>query len=244
MTTDELKLRQDLAAAYRLAALFGWEDTLYTHFSARLPADGEPRFLINPFGMMFDEVTASNLIVVDMQGRVVEGSAPANSAGFTIHSAVHMAREDAHCVLHTHTLPGMAVAACQDGLLQLNQISTEFYQRVGYHPYEGVAFDLDERQRIQQSLGENNIAMILQSHGLLSVGRSVADAFCIMYYLNKACEIQLAVAQLAALSPACMIPAHLSQHACEQLMGVEHERQQVWQAWLRRLDRLDPSYKE
>lgn len=242
--TTEGQLRQDLAAAYRLAALFGWEDTLYTHFSARLPGEGEPRFLINPFGMMFDEVTASNLIVVDMQGKVVEGNAPANSAGFTIHSAVHMAREDAHCVLHTHTLPGMAVAACRDGLLQLNQISTEFYQRVGYHPYEGVAFDLDERERIQQSLGEHNIAMILQSHGLLSVGKTVADAFCIMYYLNKSCEIQMAVAQLAALCQTTVIPAHLSQHACEQLMGVEHERQQVWQAWLRRLDRLDPSYKE
>ena len=206
-------------------------------------ADIEPRFLINPFGMMFDEVTASNLIVVDMQGKVVAGDAPANSAGFTIHSAVHMAREDAHCVIHTHTLPGMAVAACEDGLLQLNQISTEFYQRVGYHPYEGVAFDLDERARIQRSLG-NNIAMILQSHGLLSVGRTVADAFYIMYYLNRACEIQMATAQLAALSPIHTIAPHLSQHACEQLMGVEHERQQVWQAWLRRLDRLDTSYKD
>lgn len=215
----ERELRQQLAAAYRLAALFGWEDTLYTHFSVRLPGDGEPRFLINPFGMMFDEVTASNLIVVDMQGKVVEGSAPANSAGFTIHSAVHMAREDAHCVIHTHTLPGMAVAACADGLLQLNQISTEFYQRVGYHPYEGVAFDLDERVRIQRSLGEN-IAMILQSHGLLSVGRTVADAFYIMYYLNRACEIQMAAAQLAPLGPIHTIPEPLSRHACEQLMGL------------------------
>ncbi|EOI8231775.1 class II aldolase/adducin family protein [Klebsiella oxytoca] len=240
--TTELELRQQLAGAYRLAALFGWEDTLYTHFSVRLPGDGEPRFLINPFGMMFDEVTASNLIVVDMQGKVVEGSAPANSAGFTIHSAVHMAREDAHCVIHTHTLPGMAVAACAEGLLQLNQISTEFYQRVGYHPYEGVAFDLDERVRVQRSLGEN-IALILQSHGLLSVGRTVADAFYIMYYLNRACEIQMAAAQLASLGSIHTIPDRLSQHACEQLKGVEHERQLVWQAWLRRLDRLDTSYK-
>ncbi|EOT7463244.1 TPA: class II aldolase/adducin family protein [Klebsiella pneumoniae] len=193
MATEQ-HLRQQLAAAYRLAALFGWEDTLYTHFSVRLPGDGEPRFLINPFGMMFDEVTASNLIVVDMEGKVVAGDAPANSAGFTIHSAVHMAREDAHCVIHTHTLPGMAVAACEDGLL--------------------------------------------------SVGRTVADAFYIMYYLNRACEIQMAAAQLAALSPIHTIAPHLSQHACEQLMGVEHERQQVWQAWLRRLDRLDTSYKD
>ena len=153
-----------------------------------------------------------------------------------------MAREDAHCVIHTHTLPGMAVAACAEGLLQLNQISTEFYQRVGYHPYEGVAFDLDERVRIQRSLGEN-IALILQSHGLLSVGRTVAAAFYIMYYLNRACEIQMAAAQLASLGSIHTIPDRLSQHACEQLMGVEHERQLVWQAWLRRLDRLDTSYK-
>ncbi|MCS5932741.1 class II aldolase/adducin family protein [Klebsiella pneumoniae subsp. pneumoniae] len=200
MATEQ-HLRQQLAAAYRLAALFGWEDTLYTHFSVRLPGDGEPRFLINPFGMMFDEVTASNLIASGYAGQGRSGRrARLTRRAFTIHSAVHMAREDAHCVIHTHTLPGMAVAACEDGLLQLNQISTEFYQRVGYHPYEGVAFDLDERARIQRSLG-NNIAMILQSHGLLSVGRTVADAFYIMYYLNRACEIQMAAAQLAALSP-------------------------------------------
>lgn len=141
-TPDELVLRRDLAAAYRLAALFGWDDTLYTHFSVRLPradnaAPEEDRFLINPFGLMFDEVRASDLLVVDLQGRVVSGKADYNVAGFTIHSAVHMAREDAHCVLHTHTLPGMAVAACEQGLLQLNQISTEFHQRVGVHAYEG-----------------------------------------------------------------------------------------------------------
>ena len=241
MATEQ-HLRQQLAAAYRLAALFGWEDTLYTHFSVRLPGDGEPRFLINPFGMMFDEVTASNLIVVDMQGKVVEGDAPANSAGFTIHSAVHMAREDAHCVIHTHTCrgwrwPPARMACCS------STRSAPSFTSASATTYEGVAFDLDERARIQRSLG-NNIAMILQSHGLLSVGRTVADAFYIMYYLNRACEIQMAAAQLAALSPVHTIAPHLSQHACEQLMGVEHERQQVWQAWLRRLDRLDTSYKD
>lgn len=249
MTNDEPSLRRDLAAAYRLAALFGWDDTLYTHFSVRLPraANASPeddRFLINPFGMMFDEVRASDLLVVDLQGRVVSGSADYNVAGFTIHSAVHMAREDAHCVLHTHTLPCMAVAACEQGLLQLNQISTEFYQRVGVHAYEGVAFDLDERTRIQQSLG-NNIALLLRHHGLLSVGATVADAFAIMFYLNRACEIQMAAAQMATVAgPVTEIAAHLSQHACEQLQSVEHERQILWQAWLRRLDRIDPSYRD
>ena len=247
-TTNEATLRRDLAAAYRLAALFGWDDTLYTHFSARLPSiggedGGEERFLINPFGKMFDEVCASDLLVVDMQGRVVSGNADYNVAGFTVHSAVHMGGQHAHCVIHTHTLAGMAVAACDGGLLQLNQISTEFYGRVGVHAYEGVAFDLGERARIQQALG-NNIALILRHHGLLSVGATVADAFCIMYYLNRACEIQMAASQMAATAgPVSAMPAHLSQHACEQLQSVEHERQILWQAWLRKLDRIDPSYR-
>jgi len=238
---DIATLRRDLAAAYRLAALFGWDDTLYTHFSVRLPGDGEPRFLINPFGLFFEEIRASDLIVVDMHGKVIEGNADYNVAGFTIHSAVHMARDDAHCVIHTHTLAGMAVAAQDDGLLQLNQISTEFYQRLGYHAYEGVALDLDERARIQASLGDN-IALLLRHHGLLSVGASVADAFYVMYYLNRACEIQLAAT--SGGQPCSEIPAHLAQHACEQLQGAEWQRQLQWQAWLRKLDRLDPSYRD
>ena len=240
-TATELQLRRDLAAAYRLAALFGWDDTLYTHFSVRLPGDGEPRFLINPFGLFFEEIRASDLIVVDMHGKVVEGNADYNVAGFTIHSAVHMAREDAHCVIHTHTLAGMAVAAQDQGLLQLNQISTEFHNRLGYHPYEGVALDLDERKRIQASLGEN-IALVLNHHGLLSVGESVADAFYVMFYLNRACEIQLATS--ASQLPFSSIAPHLSQHACEQLQGAQWQRQLLWQAWLRKLERIAPEYKD
>ncbi|WP_277253588.1 class II aldolase/adducin family protein, partial [Neptunomonas phycophila] len=168
---SETVLREQLAAAYRLAAMMGWEDTIYTHFSVRLPGAGEPRFLINPFGLMFDEICASDLIVVDVNGRVLDGKSDYNLAGFTIHSAVHMARDDAHCVMHTHTLAGMAVVACERGLLNLNQISTEFHGRLGYHEYEGVAFNLEERARIQTSLG-NNIALMLKHHGLLSVGQS------------------------------------------------------------------------
>lgn len=239
--SEELQLRRDLAAAYRLAALFGWDDTLYTHFSVRLPGDGEPRFLINPFGLFFEEIRASDLIVVDMHGKVVEGNADYNVAGFTIHSAVHMARDDAHCVIHTHTLPGMAVAALDQGLLQLNQISTEFHGRLGYHDYEGVALDLDERRRIQASLGDN-IALMLRHHGLLSVGATVADAFYVMYYLNRACEIQLAATSTNLRYS--QIAPHLSQHACEQLQGAEWQRQLLWQAWLRRLERIAPDYKD
>ncbi|UUY09204.1 class II aldolase/adducin family protein [Pseudomonas sp. J452] len=236
---SEAILRRDLAAAYRLAALFGWDDTIYTHFSLRLPGVA-PRFLINPFGLLFEEVRASDLIVVDMEGRVLEGEADYNIAGFTIHSAVHMARGDAHCVLHTHTLAGMAVAATDNGLAQLNQISAEFHRRVGYHGYEGIALDLGERERLVASLGDN-IALILRHHGLLSVGASVADAFYVMYYLNKACEIQLAAATLDGVRE---MPEALSQHACGQFQGCEWQRPLLWQAWLRKLDRLDPSYKD
>jgi ribulose-5-phosphate 4-epimerase/fuculose-1-phosphate aldolase len=239
---DEKTLRRDLAAAYRLAARFGWDDTLYTHFSVRLPGAGE-RFLLNPFGLMFNEVCASDLIVVDLEGHIVDGDARYNPAGFTIHSAVHMARDDAHCVIHTHTLAGMAVAACEQGLLQLNQISAEFHQSVGYHPYEGVAFNHEERARIQAALGDH-MALILRHHGLLSVGPTVADAFCIMFYLNRACEIQLAAAQLAGLAgPVTRIAPAVSAHARQQFRRVEHERQLVWAAWLRELDRVDPGYQ-
>jgi ribulose-5-phosphate 4-epimerase/fuculose-1-phosphate aldolase len=236
---NEAILRRDLAAAYRLAALFGWDDTLYTHFSVRLPGV-EPRFLINPFGLMFEEIRASDLIVVDMHGRVVEGNADYNVAGFTIHSAVHMARADAHCVIHTHTLAGMAVAAADNGLAQLNQISAEFHQRVGYHTYEGIALDLGERERLVASLGDN-IALVLRHHGLLSVGASVADAFYVMHYLNKACEIQLAASSLRGIRE---MPAELSVHACEQFQAAEWQRHLVWEAWLRKLERECPEYKD
>jgi ribulose-5-phosphate 4-epimerase/fuculose-1-phosphate aldolase len=242
---EETALRRDLAAAYRLAARFGWDDTLYTHFSVRLPAsDGQQRFLLNPFGLLFDEVRASDLIVVDMQGHIVQGDAALNPAGFTIHSAVHMARADAHCVIHTHTLAGMAVAASSSGLLQLNQISAEFHEGIGYHPYEGVATNLEERSRIQAALG-HKAALILRHHGLLSVGPTVADAFYVMYYLNRACEIQLACAQMACLPGAAVteIAPAVSEHVRQQLVKAQPERQLIWAAWLRQLERSAPDYK-
>ncbi|RFO96637.1 class II aldolase [Rhodoferax lacus] len=243
---DETALRCDLAAAYRLAARFGWDDTLYTHFSVRLPSPaGQERFLLNPFGLMFDEVCASDLIVVDARGHNVAGDAKLNPAGFTIHSAVHMARDDAHCVIHTHTLAGMAVAACERGLLQLNQISAEFFEGVGYHPYEGVATNLEERSRLQAALG-NKAALILRHHGLLTVGSSVADAFYVMFYLNRACEIQLACAQLAGLGVAgavTEIAPPVSAYVRQQLVKAQHERPLIWAAWLRQLERSGSNYK-
>lgn len=244
---EETALRQDLAAAYRLAARFGWDDTLYTHFSVRLPApEGQERFLLNPFGLLFEEICASDLIVVDARGHNVAGDAKLNPAGFTIHSAVHMAREDAHCVIHTHTTAGMAVAASERGLLQLNQISAEFYEGVGYHPYEGVATNLEERARLQAALGDK-AALMLRHHGLLTVGDSVADAFYVMFYLNRACEIQLACGQLASLNPLggaiTEIAPPVSAYVRQQLVKAKPERKLIWAAWLRQLERSGSNYK-
>ncbi len=176
----EWEVRCDLAAAYRLIARFGMDDLIFTYLSARLPGEGH-RFLLNPFGFLFDEITASSLVAVDPDGHAIEPveEAKINNAGFTIHSAVHMSRDDANCVMHTHTLAGMAVAAQEQGLLPLNQMSMEFFGRVAYHAYEGVALNLDERERLVRDLDGKN-AMVLNNHGLLTVGRTVAEAF---YYI-------------------------------------------------------------
>jgi ribulose-5-phosphate 4-epimerase/fuculose-1-phosphate aldolase len=182
---QEWELRCDLAAAYRLFARFGMDDLIFTHLSIRLPGK-DHRFLLNPFGYLFDEITASSLIAVDAEGHAIEKleDAKINNAGFTIHSAVHMARDDAQCVMHSHTTAGMAVAAQEQGLLPLNQMSMQFFGRTSYHDYEGIALDLDERDRLVRDLGDNN-AMILRHHGLLTTGRTVADAFYEMYYLEQ-----------------------------------------------------------
>lgn len=192
---QEWTIRCDLAAAYRLIAHFGMDDLIYTHLSARLPGN-ENRFLLNPYGLMFNEITASSLVVVDPEGHAIEAEEKSkiNNAGFTIHSAVHMNRQDAMCVRHTHTTAGMAVAAQDQGLLPLNQMSMEFYGRLSYHDFEGIALDLDERERLVKDLGKNNV-MILKHHGLLTTGRTVAEAFYNMYYLDQACRIQIAASQ-------------------------------------------------
>src|SRR6202012_6214904 len=174
---QEWEIRCDLAAAYRLIAHFGMDDLIFTHLSARLPGK-EHRFLLNPYGLMFDEITASSLVTVDPEGHAIEKEheSKINNAGFTIHSAVHMSRDDAHCVMHTHTMAGMAVAAQDQGLLPLNQMSMEFFGKVAYHDYEGIALDLDERARLGKDLGDKPV-IILRNHGLLTVGRDVQQAF-------------------------------------------------------------------
>ncbi|MBU3671415.1 MAG: class II aldolase/adducin family protein [Sinobacteraceae bacterium] len=192
ITQDEYQqLREDLAACYRLLAHFRMTDLIYTHCTLRVPGP-ERRYLINPYGLMWDEMTAADLVLIDAEGTPLEAdAAPINLAGFVIHGAIHAARDDAHCIIHTHTLAGCAVAAQRDGLQPLNQIALEFHGRVAYHDYEGISYDLDERERLVRNLGDKPV-MILRNHGLLTVGSSVSQAFQRMYYLEKACEIQIA----------------------------------------------------
>ena len=237
----EAELRIELAAAYRLTALFGMDDTIYTHITARLPgADHE--FLINPYGMGFDEVTASSLVKIDTEGRKLTDSPwPVNPAGFVIHSAVHMAREDACCVVHTHTHAGMAVAATQRGLLPISQFALEFHARLGYHDYEGIAHDLAERMRLVRDLGSHN-AMILRNHGLLTVGRSVAEAFYLMFYLEQACRVQVTAQSTGdALR---LVGSNLAEHTAQQCEMPVAKGDRLWQAMRRKLDRIDPSYRD
>ena len=187
--------RLHLAAAYRLVAHFGLDDSIFTHISARAPKDeAEHGFLINPFGLRFDEVTASNLVTVDLDGNILrdEYGQGINAAGFTIHSAVHAARPEIDCVLHTHTVAGVAVSSMKDGILPLNQWAMQFYNRVAFHDYEGIALNLDERERLVADLG-NAKAMILRNHGLLTCGGTVGEAFTLMSNLERTCKAQVAL---------------------------------------------------
>ncbi|MET3053973.1 class II aldolase/adducin family protein [Pseudomonas alkylphenolica] len=247
----ELRLRQELAACYRLIAHFRMTDLIFTHISVRIPGP-EHHFLINPYGLMFDEITASKLVKIDLQGNAVEPSPyPVNPAGFVIHSAIHGAREDAQCVLHTHTKAGCAVAALKCGLLPVNQISMEFYNKVAYHDYEGVALDMDEQQRLVHDLGDKPVLM-LRNHGLLTVGDSVSQAFLRMYYLEKACEIQLA-AQAAGeiVLPSDAVCAHTERQFNEPARVLKEGElsdpngmQLAWAALLRLVQRVAPDYRD
>jgi ribulose-5-phosphate 4-epimerase/fuculose-1-phosphate aldolase len=239
----ERDLREDLAAAYRLIAHFGMTDLVFTHLSVRIPGDGH-RFLVNPYGLLFEEITASSLVVVDAEGEPAqETSWPVNPAGFVIHSAVHMGRDDAQCVMHTHTLAGMAVAAQQEMLLPLNQMMMEFDGRVALHDYEGVAAadNLSERDRLVRDLGDRP-CMILRHHGLLTVGRTVAEAFYWMYYLEQACRIQLAAQSSGAR---LTIPSHeVVARTRAQFSTGPTKGWLPWQALRRKLDRDQPDYRE
>lgn len=243
VSAAEWQARVDLAALYRLTALYHWDDLVFTHISMRVPGP-EHHFLINPYGFLFEEITASSLVKVDLAGNIVmETPYFINPAGFTIHSAIHEAREDARCVYHTHVLHGVAVSAQKNGLLPLSQQSLLPLASIGYHNYEGLALKAEEKPRLVADLGRNQ-ALILRNHGLLTVGRSAAEAFLVMYTLEAACRIQL----MAQSGGSELIPI-----AEPILQGIRAQVEQatkglggdlVWPALLRKLERIDPSYKE
>ena len=241
VSPDEWALRVDLAAAYRIVALLGWDDLVFTHISARLPGEGH-RFLINPYGLMFEEITASSLITVDTDGRKCDDSLfDVNPAGFTIHSAIHAARDDAICVLHTHSLNGIAVSAQKGGVLPLSQQSIFVLSSLGYHDYEGVALRDDEKPRLVRDLGHNDHLM-LRNHGLLTVGRSVAAAVQAMYLFETVCTIQVRAqaggGELVHVDPAIIASARQQSAQVTRGQGASLS----WPGLLRRLDRRLPGY--
>jgi ribulose-5-phosphate 4-epimerase/fuculose-1-phosphate aldolase len=245
VSPEEWKVRVDLAAFYRLVAKHDMDDLVGTHISARVP--GEPNhFLLNPYGLLFEEITASSLVKVNMDGEVVmqgEGNFPVNAAGFTIHSAVQGARPDVVCAAHTHTVPGMALSALGGELAPMHQKAMRFYKRTSYHDYEGVATDLDERERLVRDLGENN-AMVLRNHGLLVCGASVRSAWALLYNMEKCCAVQLAIEATGAevIMPSEDL-AESTYHQFAKMMRSKGSPLDGWESALRLLDREDPTYK-
>jgi len=244
VSAAEWQARVDCAACYRLVALFGMNDLVYNHVSARVPGE-EGHFLINPYGYAYEEITASSLVKIDFDGKVVLDSGTGygvNHAGFVIHSAVHRARPDVACVIHTHSAAGMAVAALKCGLLPLTQ-NAMFFGSIGYHDYEGPAVDLDEQQRLARDLGER-AALILRNHGLLTVGATACEAFVVMHWLERACQAQL-------MAMACNTELNLPDPATVTLTNQRYQpgrRRSIteleWPALLRMLERRDPSFRE
>ena len=245
VSPEEWQLRCDLAACYRLVALYGWSDLVFTHISAKLPesvSGPDHHFLINPYGLMFDEITASSLVKVDQQcNKLIESPFSVNPAGFVIHSAVHEVREDAGCVLHTHTRAGVAVSAQKCGVLPISQQSTFVLASLAYHEYEGVAFRDEEKPRLQADLGQANFLM-LRNHGLLTVGKTIADAFLSMYVFESTCQIQIgaqAGGELNQVNP--LIVKGVAEAMRVQTGGLGGAF--AWPALIRKLDRLDTSYQ-
>ncbi len=243
VSEQEWQMRVDLAACYRLVALYGWDDLVFTHISARVP-DTEDAFLINPYGLLFEEITASNLVKVNQAGEKLGASEyDINPAGFTIHSAVHEARHDAHCVIHLHTSAGVAVSAQEQGLLPISQQSLFPLSNLAYHDYEGVALNPEEKVRLVADLGDANF-MILRNHGLLTCASSVADAFLFMYIMQRACEVQIKAqsggSTLTHISPQILAGIQ----AASQAVTKEAGGGIAWPALLRKLHRTDPSFAE
>jgi len=238
----EWQLRVDLAACYRLVAHFGWDDLIFTHISARVPGP-EHHFLINPYGMTFDEITASSLVKIDLEARkVLDSPYEVNPAGFTIHSAVHAAREDARCVLHTHSVNGVAVSAQKGGVLPLSQQSTFVLASLAYHDYEGVALNAEEKPRLVRDLGDKNFLM-LRNHGLLTVGPTIADAFLLMYLFEAACMVQVRAqaggGELIPIDPRIIESSTKMVRTATRSAGGAL----AWPGLMRKLDRIDPSFR-
>ncbi len=246
MTMDaaERQARIDLAACYRLVARMGVDDLIYNHISLRVPGHDD-QFLINPYGMLFEEITASSLVKIDIDGRKLDDTPHAvNAAGFVIHGAIHAARHDAACVLHTHSDAGVAITGQEAGLLPLSQFSMWFYGRQGFHPYEGVAIDLAERERLVANLGDNPV-LLMRNHGTLTVGQTPAEAFMMLYYFERAARIQL---HMQASGTPLTVPSHeVCAKANAQFWGqmgdIQRPGQREWPGLLRQLDRADPSYR-
>jgi ribulose-5-phosphate 4-epimerase/fuculose-1-phosphate aldolase len=242
VSLEEWAAREDLAACYRLCVQFRMTDLIYNHISLRVPGRHD-HFLINAFGLMYEEVSASNLIKVDLEGRPVDdGRLEANPAGFVIHSAIHQARPDLDCVFHTHTRAGVAISAREEGLLMISQHAMRFHGRVGYHAFEGIALDTDEQKRLVRDLGPHK-ALILRNHGLLTCGATVREAFEEMYFLELSCQIQLdATAHGGRL---VYPPASVCEHSAAQFAkSNDYIQGRDWRALRRLLDRRDPSYRD
>lgn len=235
----EWQRRVDLAACYRLADRFGFSDLVWNHITARVPGT-ENHFLINRFGLRFDEITASNLIKVDQDGNVIDGPQDINITGFVIHSGIYAARQDIACVMHSHSPGGLAVSALECGLQPLVNDTMMFYERIAYHDYEGISTDVTERERLAANLGDNN-AMVLRNHGLLTAGRSVGEAFMLMYYLERACSVQMQV--LSSGQKPRIPPREICKLAAEQYDEFQPGKYE-WPALLRLLDDKDPSYRD
>ena len=245
---SEAELREELAACYRIFDMLGWTELIFNHITAKVPGP-EEHFLINPYGLMYSEVTASNLVKIDLDGNVIGNSDwPVNQAGYIIHSAVHRAREDVHCIMHTHTTSGLAVACLEDGLTQTNFYSAFLHDKIAYHDFEGVTTRDDECPRLVASLADKNL-MILRSHGLLSCGTSIPDAFQRLWTLQRACDVQVAAASAAATGGGVLpVPEAAARYSSDAWEDESNHSVQVrgviFAALRRRLDAKDQSYKD
>ena len=239
VSEEEWKARVDLAALYRLVALYGWDDMIYTHISARIPGP-DHHFLINPYGMFFEEITASSLVKIDLDGKILQETEYfINPAGFTIHSAIHAARDDAHYVMHLHSDQGVAVSAQQGGLLPLSQHALIVLPKLAYHDYEGIALNLDERERLVHDIGDKTL-MLLRNHGTLSVGRTAADCWTGMFYLERACKQQVMALSVGRENVLIAPQAAQDEVRAQTSRGIGGGL--AWPGALRRLDRESPGY--